>query len=223
MPRARNPITVFETGFLNAPHLQLAAHIMGIGDAFMAHHLYKEMPPGVPDGAQIKDIGFRYHELAYAVITGDTGKKSQRDALRDQAVQATCLALNWAGMRYLVERNFELICNLGVDHKKAPAPRSSIPAPLTAPINLSIKHGKINGTLLLKFGKVKGAAAYFVQVCNGDPNDESAWCMEWKFTKIRGGVDLTGLEPGKVYFVRVRCLGHAGLGPWSVYVHLMAV
>ena len=72
-------------------------------------------------------------------------------------------------------------------------------------------------------GRVTGAVTYIIQACQGDPNDEAAWVKEQHFTKIKGGVEVTGLEPGKVYYFRVRCLGHAGLGPWSTYVHIMVV
>lgn len=218
MPLPINPISVFDTSFLNYPHLQLASHIMGIGEAFSVHKYYQEMPPGVPHGAEIKDIGTRYHELTYAVMAGTFGRKSERDALRVKAVLATTLALNWAGMRYLMEKDFEYVSNLGVDHKKDPAPRSTAPVMLPAPSKVSLEQDPMTGALRYLIGRVKGAAAYHVQACLGDPNDEAAWTLEWQFTKIKGGVSLNGLEPGKVYYVRVRCLGHAGLGPWSTYV-----
>ncbi|GFO56090.1 hypothetical protein GMSM_30970 [Geomonas sp. Red276] len=221
MPLPVNPISVFDTSFLNYPHLKLASQIMAIGEAFMAHKYYQAMPPGVPVGVEIRDIGTRYHDLTYAVMTGTFGRKSERDALREKAVLATTLALNWAGMKYLMENDFDYISNLAVDHKKAPAPRSTTPVMLPAPNKVYLEQAPMTGSLRLVIGRVKGAAAYHIQACKGDPNDEAAWNLEWQFTKIKGGVTLNGLEPGKVYYVRVRCLGHAGLGPWSTYVHLM--
>ena len=216
-----HPLSIFDTSFFNYPHLECAAHIIRIGKAFSAHPLFQDVPPGVPPGLEITDFGTRYHDVSYAVMNGAPGKKAERDAIREEALLATSLALNWAGMRYLREKNFELISDLGVDHKKKPQPRSTTPTLLGAPDKLKLEHGRISGTLHLLLGKVQGAATYIVQACQGDPNDESAWTKEWQFTKVKGGVELTGLEPGKVYYIRVRCLGHAGLGPWSHYVHLM--
>jgi hypothetical protein len=223
MPGPINPINVFDTNFMNAPHLELASHVISIGEAFIAHSLYKEVPNGVPHGTEIKDVGTRYHDLSYAVMTGVSGSKSERDAYREKAVLAISLALTYAGMRYLRENNFELITNLGVDHKKKPQPRHTTPRLLDAPGQVELSYSKNSGTVRAKFRMVPGAITYYVQACLGDPNDEAAWIKEWQFTKIRGGVELTGLEPGKVYYFRVRCLGHAGLGPWSAYVHIMVV
>jgi hypothetical protein len=224
MPGPINPINVFDTNFMNAPHLELASHVISIGEAFIAHSLYTEVPPGVPHGTEIKDVGTRYHDLSYAVMTGVSGSKSERDAYREKAVLAISLALTYAGMRYLRENNFELITNLGVEHKKQKSQtRHTAPSEIGAPDKVQLVYGNNSGTLRVLFPKVPGAILYYVQACLGDPNDEAAWNKEWQFTKIRGGVELTGLEPGKVYYFRVRCLGHAGLGPWSAYVHIMVV
>jgi len=218
-----NPISVFDTSFINLPHLELATHIMGIGDAFIAHPRYQTMPEGVPHGAEIKDAGTHYHDLTYAVMSGASAKRAERDAYREKAVQTATLALNWAGMRYQIEGDFDLITNLGVDHKKKPQPRSSVPAAVDAPGKVDVVHGKISTAVRLILRSVPGAVTYYVQACQGDPNDEVAWNKEWQFTKIKGGLEIAGLEPGKVYYFRVRCLGHAGLGPWSTYVHIMVV
>lgn len=223
MPVPINPISFFDTSFIYFPHLELATHIMGIGDAFIAHSSYQEVPEGVPHGTEIKEAGSHYHDLTYAVMAGDTGKKAERDAYREKAVLNATLALNWAGMRYLREGNFELISNLGVDHKKKTAPRSTTPVQVDAPGKVSVVHAKKSSAVHFALGKVPGAITYYIQACQGDPNDEAAWSKEWQFTKIKGGVEISGLEPGKVYYFRVRCLGHAGLGPWSAYVHIMVI
>jgi len=223
MPTIINPISVFDTSFINFAHLELATYIMGIGDSFIAHSSYQVMPDGVPHGTEIKDAGSHYHDLNYAVMAGATGKKAERDALREKAVLTVTLALNWAGMRYLREGNFDLITNLGVDHKKKSAPRVSTPIQIGAPGKVDVSHAKMSTAVRFALGKVPGAITYIIQACQGDPNDESAWNKEWQFTKIKGGVEVSGLEPGKVYYFRVRCLGHAGLGPWSVYVHIMVI
>ena len=223
MPVAIYPINVFDTSFINLPHLELATHLIGIGDAFIAHASYQEVPEGVPHGTEIKDVGTRYHDLTFAVMTGTSSKKAERDAYREKALQTATLALNWAGMRYLREGDFELIKGLGVDQKKKPQPRTTNPALVDAPSKVDVVHAKNSGAVRFLLGRVTGAVTYIIQACQGDPNDEAAWVKEQHFTKIKGGVEVTGLEPGKVYYFRVRCLGHAGLGPWSTYVHIMVV
>jgi len=223
MPVIIYPINLFDTSFFNLPHIELSTSIIGIGNKFILHPLYQAVPEGVPHGAEIVEVGTRYHDLNYAVMAGDSSKKVERDAYRDKSVLTTFLALNWAGIRYLRENNLELITNLGVESKKKPQPRNSSPGQIAAPRKVVLKHSDRSGSLHLAIGKVDGAFTYIVQGCLGDPNDEAAWKLEWQFSKIKGGVELTGLEPGKVYYIRVRCFGHAGYGPWSTYVHLMVV
>lgn len=218
-----NPISVFDTTFINLPHLELATRVIGIGDALIAHSEYQVVPDGIPHGTEVKAAGARYHDLTYAVMTGDTGKKTERDACREKAIMMASLALNWAGIKYVRENKLEYITNLAVDHKKKTATRNTAPVLIDAPAKVDVLHAKISGSLRLVLRKVQGAVTYIVQACQGDPNDEAAWTKEWQFTKIKGGVELSGLEPGKVYYIRVRCLGHAGLGPWSTYVHIMVI
>jgi hypothetical protein len=223
MPTNIYPINVFDTSFIHLPHLELATHLVGIGDAFISHPLYQQVPVGVPHGTEIKDAGTRYHDLTYAVMTGSTAKKAERDALREKAVLTATLALNWAGMRYQREGNFDLITNLGVDQKKRTPPRTFAPVPISAPANVEVIHAQNSSTVRILLRRVPGAVTYIVQACQGDPNDEAAWNKEWQFTRLKGGLEVSGLDPGKVYYFRVRCLGHAGLGPWSNYVHIMVI
>jgi len=223
MPPLIYPIAVFDTSFINLPHLPLATYLIGIGDALIVHPLYQDMPEGMPHGTEIKEVSTRYHDLTYAVMTGASAKKAERDAYRDKAVQVTSLALNWAGMRFQRDGDLKWISNLGVDQKKKAAPRASVPVPVGAPDKVKVSHAKNSSALHFDLGKVPGAVTYYIQACQGDPNDESAWNKEWQFTRIKGGVEISGLEPGKVYYFRVRCLGHAGLGPWSTYVNIMVV
>jgi hypothetical protein len=216
-----NPISIFDTSFFNSPHIELSTSVIGIGNKFIAHAMYQTVPAEVPHGTEIVEVGTRYHDLNYAVMAGDASKKAERDAYREKSVLTTSLALNWAGMRYLRENKLELITNLGVESKKKHQPRSSMPVQIAAPTKLRLTRSDNSGSLHLVISKVDGAFMYLAQACLGDPNDEAAWTLEWQFTKIKGGVELTGLEPGKVYYVRVRCFGHAGYGPWSTYVQLM--
>ncbi|MBJ6723909.1 fibronectin type III domain-containing protein [Geomesophilobacter sediminis] len=218
------PINVFDTSFLNGTHLEVATHIIGIGQSFKAHRLYQQVPEGVPHGDEIIDVGTRYHDVSYAVIAGDNGKKGERDSCGEKAVLTVGLALNWAGMRYLRENDPEYIINLGVDHAaKKTTSRSMTPVVPGTPEKVDLEHGQFTGTLRVLLPKVTGAITYFVQACQGDPSVESNWNQEWQFTKVKGGLLLTGLEPGKIYYVRVRCLGHGGFGHWSTYVRLMVV
>lgn len=218
-----NPIDIFDMTVLTLPHIELANVTIGVGDAILAHPDYQEAgPPTVPDGHELKETGISYNALNTAVKAGDNSKKAEREALREKTVQQLVLALTWAAMRSVRENKPSLVANLGVELKKKGQSRSSIHPLVGAPKDPDVKHGPKSGTVLLNVTKVPGAVTYIVQACQGDPSREESWSHEWQFIKCKGN-EVTGLEPGKTYYFRVRCLGHAGHGPWSSIVSLMAI
>ena len=218
-----NPIDIFDLSFLQWPHLELALRVITFADALSVHPGFQEpFPPTVPDSKELKETGIHYNALATAVSSGDHSKMPERDAFRPQAVQQLALTLTWAAMRSCRENNLSLITNLGVDPKRKIQSRSTTHELVGAPKDPKVKHGQISGTVTIDVPKVKGAVTYIVQACQGDPTKEESWSNEWQSAKCKG-IQATGLEPGKIYYFRVRCFGHAGHGPWSAIVSLMVI
>jgi len=82
----------------------------------------------------------------------------------------------------------------------------------TAPGDLRVRSGSLEGTIKALWGGVRGNKIYEVQISE-TPNDAPSWQAAAQVTKNR--VVLSDLTPGVKYFVRVRATGTAGVGPWS--------
>jgi len=218
-----NPIDIVDTSVLTLPHLELSNYIISLADAVAVHPGYQQdFPSTVPDSKELKETGTHYNVLSNSAKSGDSGKRAERDAFRPKAVQSAALLLTWAAMRSIRENDPSLIANLGVAPKKKGRTRSKNHALVEAPKEVQVKHSQVSGKVILNVSKVKGSATYLIQACQGDPTREESWSLEWPSTNCRG-IELTGLEPGKLYHFRVRCFGHAGHGPWSSIVSLMVI
>ena len=96
------------------------------------------------------------------------------------------------------------------------------PNPLPAPDLKLTRNGK-SGVLLATSHRVRGGNSYEVQTCTAaDPAVEANWKHATTSTGSRG-IELMGLTPGQLYYVRMRAVGGRGPGLWSVVSNLMAV
>jgi hypothetical protein len=66
------------------------------------------------------------------------------------------------------------------------------------------------------------AGSYDVQITSGDPTVEANWTSAGSY-RNSGRIELTGLATLKTWSARMRALGSAGPGDWSVPVSLLAV
>ena len=85
-----------------------------------------------------------------------------------------------------------------------------------------VKRSDISGKLLAHAASVAGAASYEVDLAKGDPTAEASWHDAGNFASC-SHIELTGLTPGQVYWVRLRAIGSSGPGPWSDPVSTMVV
>lgn len=112
--------------------------------------------------------------------------------------------------------NADLVALLGSGFEavKAPSPVGVLPAPE----NLRLSITGISGELYLRFDRVYNAANYSVQVAT---TPDGPWEDRDLSTSTR--VTITGLTPGKVYWVRACAHGSAGSGGWGGPATAMAV
>ncbi len=82
--------------------------------------------------------------------------------------------------------------------------------PLPQVSNLKVSGTDAEGTLQAEWQPVYGAFTYLIETAT---NSEGPWTQYTAATRSRAA--LAGLTPGTKYWVRVRAVGAAGLGPYS--------
>jgi hypothetical protein len=210
----------FDLNFRDVSNSDFIIYLGGIGDALESHIGYQNLPEDVPKPQNFRAVATRLTEAVKAAQYGDSQKKAERDAIRVEGEEATVALANWAVIRYLANKDSSLLANLGIAPKR-PVVKNANQASVTAP-HLKVKRGKIPGQVVLRSEKIVGSASSEVQFCQGDPMKEDSWSAGVHFPHC-SHMELNGLEPGKVYYFRVRCLGNNGHGPWSAIVSIVVV
>ena len=139
----------------------------------------------------------------------DTYKISKRNALTDDLKKDLKGSLKHVEL--VAQGNAELLNSLGLIMRRPPVKRKAPPSML-APL-LTVVQGKDSGTLNGKCIKCPGAKMYLVQICEGDPTVEANWERVDIFSDQ--AFQVTGRVPGRTYYLRARCYGKSGTGPWS--------
>jgi len=107
-----------------------------------------------------------------------------------------------------------LLLSSGFEPVKASSPVGVLPAPE----NLRLSLTGISGELYLRFDRVPNAVNYSVQTAQ---NPDGPWEDQDLSTSTR--VTISGLTPGKVYWVRAQANGSAGASGWGGPASAMAV
>ena len=222
MPYTYAQLDLLDLNFLRSlSHIEFANKIRTIASAFAVHEGFQvPWPPTIPAPPELMEIADHHIDITNEAETGNRLKKAERDAHRPKAFQQTAMTVQWAVMRSIRENNPGLIQNLGIEPKSQNTARNFHHPPTGAPIALKVTQGP-SGSVNIKTNKVSGAVTYHVAVCLGDPTVEENWDEVAQSTYCSQAVN--GLEPGKLYYFRVRCYGASGHGPWSAIVSLMVI
>lgn len=103
-----------------------------------------------------------------------------------------------------------IILSSGFQARRTPEPIGQ-PA---QPQNLRIESGPVPGSLLLRWGAVNGAYIYHVEMNGTEALPPEGWAMVDECSTA--SFLVTGLEPGRYYWFRVRAIGADPLdGPYS--------
>ena len=94
--------------------------------------------------------------------------------------------------------------------------------PLPAPAGFTVERGVLNGTLVARAKKLKGADGYRVQMNDADPNVAANWRDLDPVNSARK-IDLAGLTAGRTYWVRICGFNGAGMGVWTSAANTMVV
>ena len=179
----------------------------------------KEVPKPYPTLQDLKDSFAKFKDLHHAAENGDRVKIEQRNLIRKTTegdFKNYGHFLITAGMDtyYLLDVGFSVKQPSG--KKNAPANAS-----LVRPENPRVKHGEISGKMVLRCTPTDGAAIMDVEMTE-DPSTESSWIHVNYYTHA-SKMEVTGLQPGKKYYFRIRNIGGNGPGPWSELVSLICM
>ena len=95
-------------------------------------------------------------------------------------------------------------------------------SPPAAPTELTLRQGKVSGSIDARYKSARKPSINEVQLHLGNPNDEAGWRMAGLFGT--GSATITGLTPGTRVWVRVRTVGLKGvMGAWSDPAELMVI
>ena len=147
----------------------------------------------------------------------DKYKIAQRNTLTVDLKKSLRSSLQHVGM--VAQGNAELLHSLGLNMKQTRTRRTN-PPPMLAP-QLTVTQSKKSGFLDGKVVMCPGARMFQVQICDGDPTVEANWVKVDIFTKQT--FEVSGKEPGKTYYLRARCYGTSGTGPWSSIVAIICL
>ena len=162
---------------------------------------------------------FNAYQTAYQAALGhDTFKIAQRKDAREVLTAILKRLANY--LELAANGDATLLASTGYELRRESA-HSTTGSTLPAPEGLTLKHGELKGVLILHATRLPGAASYEVQLAEGDPTVEANWKAEGIHVHC-SHIELTGLNPGKLYSVRLRGIGTAGPGAWSDTVTLMA-
>jgi hypothetical protein len=100
-------------------------------------------------------------------------------------------------------------------------PKKAVAPEIVGAPKLSVTHAKLEGGLDAGLSAVKGAVIFDLYICTGDPSLEGNW--ELYASQPLRKFKVTDRVPGVNYWLKGRCMGVAGYGPWSAVVSLRSL
>lgn len=110
----------------------------------------------------------------------------------------------------------KIICDAGFEVKT----NNNRPKPLQTPVLPTIKRTNNEGELIISWTPVINSRNYIVQYNTKNPENDKKWTTACYSTKSRCVV--TDLEPGKIYWIRIKAVGTKGMSPPSQPAQIMA-
>ncbi|MCM0082767.1 fibronectin type III domain-containing protein [Geomonas sp. Red32] len=185
------------------------------------HECYREGNPSAVDSilASMSKGHATLNQAYLAVLGGDNSQTALRDDTRAKLVMDVYHFGNW--VEIMGRENPAALLNTGY-LSAGPVVRHRVPPPLDAPATgLVLSHGPHTGSGYAKYTYMKGVKCSELWYTCKDP----AFGENWSFLKSGVGTKLEfdGLEPGKLYYFRLRGINARGAGPWSTVVSLRAI
>ncbi|WP_224961179.1 fibronectin type III domain-containing protein [Geomonas subterranea] len=213
-------LDIVDVNVRDMSHVELGNFAINLADAFARHKEFQgegALPKPLCQLDELRGLGVSHLAVTKEAESGNRFKKVERDASRPMVELHTTMLINWAAYRSVTENKPTLISELDLPPKMK-ASKGALHIEVTAPQNPKAKHGK-SGVALITVNRVPGAMAYYVGICKGDPSLPESWSTVGPFHKSRN-MELTGLEPGQLYYFKAYCSGPSGQSEWSSIISL---
>jgi len=179
----------------------------------------KDVPPPFPSLVTLRSSYDKYKGLYHDAENGDRVKGKQRN----QARKETATHFTNYG-KYLLMIGIDTFFLMDVGLIVEPSAKKSVPASASEsrPQDVQVTHGNVSRKMVLKCKAHRGAAMLEVQFTE-DPSSEENWVRATDLYTKASKMEVSGLQPGKRYYFRVRYLGDNGPGPRSELVNLICM
>lgn len=190
------------------------------------HESYKSIPA---EFVQVGDIESGTQNLATTHLAVTNGNKTlidtrdlYQDILDDDIFHFGLYA------QLLGRKDPNALINTGLDliqvggGRSSSGSRSRANAPTAVPM-FHLQHAPHSGSLLGTVSGIAGVVSFEVYWAPvGDPALPESWVYYNVYAKS-SKFEITGLEPGKVYYFKVRGVNAHGVSPWSAIVSIRAL
>ena len=160
-----------------------------------------------------------YEETYHEALTRDTNKIAQRNATRQTLTDILKrLALS---LELMAQGDVAALATTGFELRHDIVHTNSNEL-LPAPSDFRVTHGQLSGTFDVHVAGLAGAGSYEVHIAEDNPNLESNW--RHAISSVNSlHIIVTGLTPGKNYWLRIRGLDSNGGGVWSDPISIFAI
>jgi hypothetical protein len=179
----------------------------------------KDIPPPYPNLVTLRANFNIYKNHAHKAENFDRLEAKLRDQARKQ-VETDFQNFG----HFLITSGKDAFFLLGVGfivEQQPPQKNHAANASETKPGDPQVSHATVSTKVWVKCKPHRGAKMLEVQFTE-DPSSEASWVQAGLYTKA-SKMEVSGLQPGKKYYFRVRYLGGNGAGPWSEIVSLICI
>lgn len=214
-----NAELLYET---NLNHLRIGDYIMHISvfaDRIETHPAFTDAPVYVPNAQKFRTYATELRQ-ASEEASYNKRKAKEKDDKRAESQRDYVFAVQHAVMVAVHERNMAMLDSLELEPKQRAHTRSPKHQDIPGMPKLSVKNGKISGTMIATVNRDPATGSIHLQFTE-DPGVDSSWNDLPLFYTCR--MESGGFDPVKRYYFRARFENSAGVGPWSPIVNLVII
>ena len=182
---------------------KLATEGVRIQTAITGNTYFPDTTPSALDYSEM--VGAYIAQLGKANSTRDVNAVAAKNARRRELIEATVTLANSCSLT--AGGDLEMLLSTAL-----PLRKKSQTVVLAKPTNFRCTNGINPGELFLKVDTMNGAVSFNFTYTEYPPTETSAWTT---VTSSKSTCTLTGLTPGKKYWIRVAAVGSKGQMVWG--------